>query len=80
MDRSLGLLDRVQRIIGCEYLSSLRNNSYWKSILAVISTFHVSDYKYQEWAEALSYIFNEIVEIENETDLEEFIEKKNSVL
>lgn len=77
MDNSLGLLDRLQKIIGCEYLSSLRKDLHWKKILETISTFHVSDYSYREWTEALSYIFNEIVEIENENDVKVFIEKKS---
>ena len=79
MSNISGLIDRLHTLVGCEYLSSIKEQTWRKEIIQAIQQIDVSDYTIQEWSKALSYVFEEDVQFESEMEVKAFVEAKDPI-
>ena len=64
------LLDRLHELVGCTYLSDLRDPIWQPHLQQALCRVPHSDYTNDEWSKALSYLFSEIVFINAIEDLD----------
>lgn len=54
-----GLLETIQEIVGCFYLSDLHRFVNKKRLLSIIGELKLEQYSLNEWSGACSYIFEQ---------------------
>ena len=64
------LLDRLHELVGCTYLSDLRDPIWQPHLQRALCRVPRSDYTNDEWAKALTYLFSEVVFIDAIEDLD----------
>ena len=79
MSNISNLIDRVHAMVGCEYLSSIKEQAWRKEVVQAIQQIDVSDYTLREWSKALSYVFEEDVQFESEMEVKSFVEEKKPI-
>jgi len=77
MNHKAGLLDKLYEMVGCDYISSMKEAEWRSSLIRAIRKTAGSDYALEEWSEALSYLFDEKLSFLSEAEISEYIEKKS---
>jgi len=80
MEEKLNLIDRLHQMVGCAYLSNLKEATYRRKILEAMGAIYAPEYSLQEWSYALSYLFEETVLIESPMRLRLFLDAKAEAL
>jgi len=74
MAQETGLLDLLHKMVGCEYLSSMKERHWRRKLLQTINEIDAAEYSYEQWSKALSYLFGRDIPISSAEGLRAFAE------
>lgn len=75
MSKDKDLLDELHAIVDCEYLSQLKEEKTRYSLLQAVNEMNMTDFTFDEWSEAISYLFGVEISISQYEDIDIYIQK-----
>ena len=76
MEQKVNLLDLLNDMVGCEYLSAMKEIRWRRKLLQSLNEVDVNEYTFEQWSTALSYLFEEDICVFSAANLQSFIERK----
>jgi len=80
MEQKPDLMDKLHRMVGCEFLSSLKEPRWRFRLLQAILEIEADEYPYDQWSRGLSYLFDEDIRISSAAELRALVDKKTAEL
>ena len=78
MGQNIDLVDRLHRMVRCEFISDLKGPQWKQALLHAIGNISAEDYTFTQWSSALSYCWEEDVQISSKADLRAFLAEKSA--
>ena len=75
MIRDRDLLEELYIIVGCEYLSELKEKNMRDKLFRAVRQINITDFTFDEWSKALSYLFNVEVSVNRYEDIDICLQK-----
>lgn len=72
MIRDRDLLEELYVIAGCEYLSELKEKNMRDRLFRAMRQINIRDFTFDEWSEAISYLFGTEVSISQYEDIDTY--------
>jgi len=75
MIRDRDLLEELYIIAGCEYLSELKEKNMRDKLFRAVRQINIRDFTFDEWSEAISYLFGVEISISQYEDIDIYLQK-----